>query len=198
MAKYTMNTPNKLTILRIIMIPFFVLFFEMGTWKYSYLLAFAVFALASFTDWLDGHLARKNNLISDFGKFMDPLADKILVTAALVCFVGRGMTTAPIVIVILAREFLVTSLRLIAANKGIVIAADRWGKYKTATTMIWICFGLLSMQAGASGWVDDGGFVMLLGIYYLLMALSLFFTVFSGFNYIWKNRGLLADVVTKK
>ncbi len=198
MAKYTMNTPNKLTILRIVMIPFFVFFFEMASWQYSYLLALLVFAAASFTDWLDGYLARKNNLVSDFGKFMDPLADKILVAAAMVCFVGRGMTTAPIVITVLAREFLVTSLRLIAANKGVVIAADRWGKYKTATTMVWICFGLFTMQAGASGWGGDAVFVIMLSIYYLLMSLSLFFTVFSGFNYIWKNRSLLADVVTPK
>ncbi len=116
----------------------------------------------------------------------------------MVCFVGRGMTTAPIVITVLAREFLVTSLRLIAANKGVVIAADRWGKYKTATTMVWICFGLFTMQAGASGWGGDAVFVIMLSIYYLLMSLSLFFTVFSGFNYIWKNRSLLADVVTPK
>jgi len=192
-----MNAANKLTMLRVAAIPVFIVLlyqdFPHHLWA-----ALAVFILASITDFVDGYVARHYHLVTDFGKFMDPLADKILVAAAMVCFVGRGMTTAPIVITVLAREFLVTSLRLIAANKGVVIAADRWGKYKTATTMVWICFGLFTMQAGASGWGGDAVFVIMLSIYYLLMSLSLFFTVFSGFNYIWKNRSLLADVVTPK
>lgn len=138
-----MNLPNKLTMLRILMIPVFMVFIELNSLPNHILWAFVVFVLASLTDMLDGKIARKYNLVTDFGKFMDPLADKILVTAALIYFIPLGLAPAWIVILILAREFLVTSLRLIASGKGIVIAADKWGKYKTATTMVWICYALL-------------------------------------------------------
>lgn len=173
------NLPNKLTILRILMIPLFVLFFELD----NYLWAFLMFALASFTDLLDGKIARKYNLVSDFGKLMDPLADKVLVTAALVCFVADAAALTPswVVIAILAREFLVTSLRLLAASKGVVLAADKWGKYKTATTMIWICWNLLFMEFALLGTL--GG-----TLHYVLMYLSLFLTVYSGLNYVIKNK----------
>ena len=145
-----MNLPNKLTMLRILLIPVFMVFVELDSLPGHMLWAFAVFVAASLTDMIDGKIARKYNLITDFGKFMDPLADKILVTAALVYFIPLGLAPAWVVILILAREFLVTSLRLIAAGKGIVIAADRWGKYKTATTMVWIAYALL-MQHFWSG-----------------------------------------------
>ncbi|MGN0664455.1 MAG: CDP-diacylglycerol--glycerol-3-phosphate 3-phosphatidyltransferase [Negativibacillus sp.] len=177
------NLPNKLTMLRIIMIPLFVLLYEWQSLGLHYLWAFIVFALASITDLFDGKIARKYNLISDFGKLMDPLADKVLVTAAMVCFVGDAAALTPswVVIVILAREFLVTSLRLLAAAKGVVLAADKWGKYKTATTMVWICWNLLILEFGLLGAV---------GVYlhYGLMFLSLFFTVYSGLNYVVKNK----------
>ena len=177
------NLPNKLTMLRIIMIPLFVLLYEWQSLGLHYLWAFIVFALASITDLFDGKIARKYNLISDFGKLMDPLADKVLVTAAMVCFVGDAAALTPswVVIVILAREFLVTSLRLLAAAKGVVLAADKWGKYKTATTMVWICWNLLILEFGLLGAV---------GVYlhYGLMFLSLFFTVYSGLNYVGKNK----------
>ena len=169
--------------LRIIMIPLFVLLYEWQSLGLHYLWAFIVFALASITDLFDGKIARKYNLISDFGKLMDPLADKVLVTAAMVCFVGDAAALTPswVVIVILAREFLVTSLRLLAAAKGVVLAADKWGKYKTATTMVWICWNLLILEFGLLGAV---------GVYlhYGLMFLSLFFTVYSGLNYVVKNK----------
>ena len=177
------NLPNKLTMLQIIMIPLFVLLYEWQSLGLHYLWAFIVFALASITDLFDGKIARKYNLISDFGKLMDPLADKVLVTAAMVCFVGDAAALTPswVVIVILAREFLVTSLRLLAAAKGVVLAADKWGKYKTATTMVWICWNLLILEFGLLGAV---------GVYlhYGLMFLSLFFTVYSGLNYVVKNK----------
>ena len=181
-----MNLPNKLTLLRILLIPVFMVFVELDSLPGHMLWAFAVFVAASLTDMIDGKIARKYNLITDFGKFMDPLADKILVTAALVYFIPLGLAPAWVVILILAREFLVTSLRLIAAGKGIVIAADRWGKYKTATTMVWIAYALL-MQHFWSGvpaaWA----------LHVALMVLSLGLTLLSGANYLWKNRALIAQ-----
>ena len=176
------NLPNKLTILRILMIPLFVLFFELSSMNMNYFWAFVMFAVASFTDLLDGKIARKYNLVSDFGKLMDPLADKVLVTAALVCFVAdpQALTPSWVVITILAREFLVTSLRLLAAAKGVVLAADKWGKYKTATTMVWICWNLLIMEFALLGNIG-------ITLHFVLMYLSLFFTVYSGTNYVIKN-----------
>lgn len=185
------NLPNKLTILRIAMIPLFVLFFEMTSLPLNYFWAFAMFGIASLTDLLDGKIARKYNLVSDFGKLMDPLADKVLVTAALVCFVAdpAALTPSWVVIVILAREFLVTSLRLLAAAKGVVLAADKWGKYKTATTMIWICWNLLIMEfTFVLGWAD-----FISWIHPILMYLSLFFTVYSGMNYVLKNKHMFQN-----
>lgn len=180
------NLPNKLTILRMLMIPLFVLFFEWKSLPLNYFLAFAMFGIASLTDLFDGKLARKYNLVSDFGKLMDPLADKVLVTSALVCFVAEASAATPswVVILILAREFLVTSLRLLAAAKGVVLAADKWGKYKTATTMTWILVDLFLMEftilidwCGLFGWLHP-----------ILMYLSLFFTIYSGANYVIKNK----------
>ena len=180
------NLPNKLTILRMLMIPLFVLFFEWKSLPLNYFLAFAMFGIASLTDLFDGKLARKYNLVSDFGKLMDPLADKVLVTSALVCFVAEASAATPswVVILILAREFLVTSLRLLAAAKGIVLAADKWGKYKTATTMTWILVDLFLMEftilidwCSLFGWLHP-----------ILMYLSLFFTIYSGANYVLKNK----------
>ena len=185
------NLPNKLTILRIAMIPLFVLFFELSSLHMNYFWALLVFAIASITDLLDGKIARKYNLVSDFGKLMDPLADKVLVTAALVCFVAdpAAMTPSWVVIAILAREFLVTSLRLLAAAKGVVLAADKWGKYKTATTMVWICWNLLTMEFSFMlRWADFIGL-----IHYILMYLSLFFTVYSGMNYVLKNKHMFKN-----
>ena len=133
-----MNLPNKLTMLRILLIPVFMVFIEWDSLPGHILWAFVIFVAASLTDFVDGYIARKNNMVTDFGKFMDPLAHKILVTAALVYFIPLGLAPAWVVILILAREFLVTSLRLIAAGKGILIAADKSGKYKTAPTKLWI------------------------------------------------------------
>lgn len=183
-----MNLPNKLTMARICMIPFFMLCIEYKSLPNQYLWAFVIFAIASLTDLIDGKIARKYNMVTDFGKFMDPLADKILVTAALIYFVPLQLAPAWVVIIILAREFLVTSLRLIAAGKGIVIAADNWGKYKTAITMVWICYSLLFLQ-----FAQPSSSILWVSIHYILMALSLGLTVISGANYIWKNRILVAQ-----
>ena len=183
-----MNLPNKLTMLRILMIPVFMFFVEMENIPYHMLWAFIIFVLASLTDLLDGRIARKYNLITDFGKFMDPLADKILVTSAMVYFIPLGLAPAWVVILILTREFLVTSLRLIASTKGIVIAADKWGKYKTATTMVWLCFSLLFENIILSGTSP-----VMYGIHMVLMILSLVLTWISGGNYLWKNRDLIKN-----
>ncbi|WMJ83580.1 CDP-diacylglycerol--glycerol-3-phosphate 3-phosphatidyltransferase [Oscillospiraceae bacterium LTW-04] len=189
-----MNLPNKLTMLRIILVPFFVFFLMAGNSGAFNLIALLVFAAASLTDMLDGKIARRHNLITTFGKLMDPLADKILVMSAMICFVALKLAPAWVVIVILTREFLVTSLRLIAAGEGLVIAADKWGKMKTVTQMIWIIWVLLWLWLASSplsgllsGGLDTVGNVISL----VLMYASVFFTLLSGFNYVWKNRALL-------
>jgi CDP-diacylglycerol--glycerol-3-phosphate 3-phosphatidyltransferase len=133
-----MNLPNKLTVLRVIMIPFFVLFLLLDggtnvTYRY---IAAAVFIVASFTDLLDGKIARKYGLVTNFGKFMDPLADKLLVCAGLICFTELGQLPAWIVIVIISREFIISGFRLVASDNGVVIAASYWGKFKTASQMV--------------------------------------------------------------
>ena len=140
-----MNLPNKLTVARIIIVPFFVVFLVNVTVPHHFLIAGLLFALASFTDLLDGKIARKRNLITNFGKFLDPLADKILVISALVCFVSLGLAELWFVIIIIAREFMVTSIRLIAVGTGEVIAANSWGKAKTVSQMAAIV-GILIMQ----------------------------------------------------
>ena len=136
-----MNLPNKLTVVRVLMIPFFVWFMlpslggEMAASKW---IALAIFCIASLTDLLDGKIARKYNLVTNFGKFMDPLADKLLVGAAMICLVEMGRLPAWIVIVIISREFIISGFRLIASDNGIVIAASYWGKFKTVFQMAMI------------------------------------------------------------
>ncbi|MEG1774803.1 MAG: CDP-diacylglycerol--glycerol-3-phosphate 3-phosphatidyltransferase, partial [Oscillospiraceae bacterium] len=135
-----MNLPNKLTMLRMALIPVFLVLMYAADLPGNYLLAATLFAGASFTDYLDGHIARRDGLVTNFGKLMDPLADKLLVFSALICFIGIGRASSIAVFVILARELLVTSLRLIAAEQGVVIAADRLGKLKTVFQMIWVLY----------------------------------------------------------
>ena len=131
-----MNLPNKLTVFRVVLIPVFILFLLNYYIPYHMVWALIVFAAASVTDWFDGRIARKRNLITTFGKFLDPLADKLLVMTALICFTFERWIDPIAVIIILAREFMVTGLRLVVANEGVVVAAGIWGKLKTAFTMI--------------------------------------------------------------
>ena len=182
-----MNLPNKLTLLRIVLILPFVAFMLLDAIPHRFLLAFLIFAGASFTDMLDGYLARKHHLITDFGILMDPLADKLLVTSAIICFVSLGMVPAVVAIIILSREFLVTSIRLVAAPKGRVIPADKWGKAKTICQMVWIGYLLLIQWAVTLG-VQSSAMV-LLG--QLLMSATTLLTVISGGNYLIKNADLL-------
>lgn len=132
-----MNTPNKLTVLRMILVPFFVASLLAGdSLPHHNLIALVIFAAASYTDHLDGKIARSRNLVTTFGKFMDPLADKIMVISALVCFVSQGLANVWLVLLIIFREFMVTSVRLVAADTGVVVAANNWGKAKTVSQII--------------------------------------------------------------
>lgn len=138
-----MNLPNKLTLLRCCLVPVFLLFIYLTAVPYNYLIALIIFMVASATDALDGHIARKNNLITNFGKFLDPLADKVLVISTLTVFVDLKVMGAIPLIIIITREFMVSGLRLVVADEGVVVPAGIWGKLKTAFTMITIIFALL-------------------------------------------------------
>lgn len=177
-----MNLPNKLTMLRIFMIPLFLLFIYIPAIPNHYLWALVVFAAASITDFLDGYIARKYKMITDFGKFMDPLADKLLTMAAMVAFIQVVGLHSLIVIVILGREFAVTALRTLAADNGIVIAADKLGKVKTVLQMIWIILQLVVLGIPAVG--NIGGQIVV----DIVMWLAVLFTVLSGANYLIKNK----------
>ena len=176
-----MNTPNKLTIARMIIVPFLVIFLLTG-WggEANRYISLTLFVVASVTDWFDGYLARKNNLVTNFGKFMDPLADKLLVCSAMSCMIDLKRLPAWFVIIIIAREFIISGFRLIAAENGIVIAANYWGKFKTASQMIMIILLILHF---------DGIFVILEQIF---IWLSLALTIISLITYIWQNRTVLS------
>ena len=178
-----MNLPNQLTVLRVILVPFFVFFLLGGNSNLFRILALLIFVGASLTDLLDGKIARTRGLVTTFGKLMDPLADKILVMSAMVCFIHLGYAPAEIVIIILAREFLVTSLRL--------IAADRWGKIKTVTQMCWIIVTLLWLALENAPFLRGAPLEIAAVFHLLMIALmlaSVFFTLLSGFNYCYQNR----------
>ena len=178
-----MNTPNKLTVARMILVPFLVLFMltDLGGEANRYI-ALAIFVVASVTDWFDGKLARKYNLVTNFGKFMDPLADKLLVCSAMICFVGLGTLAPWIVIIIVAREFIISGFRLIAADNGVVIAASYWGKFKTASQMVTVILLVLNIQNTV---------FTVLGTVFIYISLVL--TVVSLIDYIAKNKEVLKD-----
>lgn len=182
-----MNLPNKLTLLRIILVPFFVLFLLVNTIPYHYLWALIVFAVASITDCLDGYIARKYHLVTNFGKFLDPLADKVLVLAAMIAFIELGLSSSVVVIIVIAREFLVTSLRLVAAGEGTVIAASIYGKIKTISQMFSIVAILLLETIGQ--FVELSVNISLISN--ILMWITAVLTVISGVDYLWKNRGCI-------
>lgn len=190
-----MNLANKLTMLRIILVPFFAFFMLAAELvPYSYLWAAILFAIASITDTIDGKVARKYNMITDFGKFLDPLADKVLVVTALICFVQLGWTSAWVVSIIVIREFMVSGVRLVAAGseKKIVIAANIWGKLKTASTMVAICviialhifisFGLFTMESFPVQLISD-----------ILMYISCLLTAVSGIIYLYDYREIFKE-----
>ncbi|KAF5076176.1 CDP-diacylglycerol--glycerol-3-phosphate 3-phosphatidyltransferase [anaerobic digester metagenome] len=175
-----MNLPNKLTMLRVILIPAFLLVLFLVPAPLNRYIAVAIFIVASITDFLDGYLARKWNLVSNFGKFMDPLADKLLVMAALVSMVQLGDLASWVVIIILAREFAITGFRTLAMEAKIVMAASWWGKVKTTVQMIMIIVVLLNLPLPGISIIEK-----------LLVGLAVFFTILSGVDYIVKNKQVL-------
>jgi CDP-diacylglycerol--glycerol-3-phosphate 3-phosphatidyltransferase len=176
-----MNTPNKLTMLRIFMIPLFMVFLLFSKIPYHMTFALVVFVLASITDLIDGKLARKYNQITTFGKLMDPLADKLLVTSALICFVQMGMSNVWAVVIIIAREFLVTSIRLLAAGSGKVIAANMWGKVKTNSQIVAVVAVMLFSILGLSAGIGEA-----------LVWVATVLTVISGIQYAWSYREFIS------
>ncbi len=175
-----MNLPNKLTLLRVFMIPIFLVVLFLAPEPVNRYVAVVIFIVASLTDMLDGKIARKYNLVSNFGKFMDPLADKLLVMSALVSMVALEDLAAWVVIIILAREFAITGFRTLAMEANIVMAASWWGKVKTTTQMIMIPVVLLQLPFSCMPVVED-----------ILVALAVFFTIFSGADYMIKNKQVL-------
>ena len=177
-----MNLPNKLTTFRVILIPFFVFFLLAPYFEgYGNYIALVIFIVASLTDFLDGKIARKYNLVTNFGKFMDPLADKLLVCSALICLIALDRIPAWIVIVIISREFIISGFRLIAADNGVVIAASYWGKFKTVSQMFMLI--LLIADLG-------GAFNMIAQV---LIWVSLVLTIVSLIDYIAKNKQVLTQ-----
>ncbi len=193
-----MNLPNRLTLFRIILVPVFVIFMLLpnGLGPWDYIIALIIFVVASLTDLLDGRIARKRNLVTDFGKFMDPLADKLLVCSALLCLMSIGMVPAWGVIIIVGREFVISGLRLIAAQHQIVIAAGIWGKLKTVFQMVSVILflvalpvssftvGIRSANAAAVDWFYFIVLLLALITFYICVAL----TVISMIDYLVKNR----------
>ena len=177
-----MNLPNKLTILRVILIPFFVVFMLFdNTGAADKWIALVIFCVASLTDMLDGKIARKYNLVTNFGKFMDPLADKLLVCTALICLTSMNRLNVIVVLVIIAREFIISGFRLVASDNGIVIAASYWGKFKTVSQMALIIVLIM----------DLGGVWNVVGT--VLTWVALLLTVVSLIDYIAKNKQVLTQ-----
>ena len=192
-----MNLPNKLTLTRIILVPVFMVFVsltQIGTEDFNptwYLVAGIIFAAASFTDFLDGHLARKWNMVTDFGKFADPLADKLLTTVAFIYMMRDGVCSPVVLCIILAREFAVSGLRMVAAGAkdGKVIAANMWGKVKTVLQMLSIIFYFFGMAIAAN--VSWDATVVVVGASVVLCWLVAAVTAISGIKYLWDNRSFI-------
>lgn len=191
-----MNLPNKLTLSRIIMIPFIMLFYLVPMFPYCKVLAVALFLLASFTDMLDGKIARKHNLITNFGKFLDPIADKLLTSTVLFMIVADGTVNLYFGVItltiVIGREFMVAALRQLAATKGVVIAADKLGKYKTVSQMValtgFLLYSLLLTEIGACTFNT-----ILMWVCNVFLGVSVLLTIISGINYMTKNKEAFKD-----
>ena len=178
-----MNLPNKLTILRVLIIPVFLVFLmtdvagENGKW-----IAVAIFIIASLTDFLDGYIARKYNLVSNFGKFMDPLADKLLVCSAMIALVGMDRLSSLVAIIIIAREFIISGFRLVASDNGVVIAASYWGKFKTNFQMFMIIMLIIDLGTKTAVMIEN-----------ILIVIAVALTIISLIDYLAKNKEVLAE-----
>ncbi len=175
-----MNLPNKLTIYRVILIPFFIIFLLIPITSYDKWIALAIFIVASLTDLLDGKIARKYNLVTNFGKFMDPLADKLLVCSALICLIELNKIPSWMVIIIIAREFIISGFRLVAADNGVVIAASYWGKFKTTFQMVAVCLLIADLE-------------MLNVITQIILWIAVVLTVVSLIDYLIKNKNVMKE-----
>ena len=192
-----MNLPNKLTLTRILLVPVFMIFVSLGQYitpSYNpryYLIAGLIFAVASFTDFLDGHLARKWNMVTDFGKFADPLADKLLTTVAFIYMMRDGVCSPVVLCIILAREFAVSGLRMVAAGAkdGKVIAANMWGKVKTVLQMLSIIFYFFGTALSYCGTVESVSIVVVVSIALCWLVAAV--TAISGIKYLWDNRSFI-------
>lgn len=177
-----MNLPNKLTVLRVILIPFFVAFLLLSPGNEAFKwTALVIFVVASLTDMLDGKIARKYNLITDFGKFMDPLADKLLVCSAMICLIELQRIPSWIVVIIIAREFTISGFRLIAADNGKVIAASYWGKFKTTFQMFMVIFMIMNLEMAPFPLITQ-----------ILMWIALVLTIVSLCDYLIKNKDVMS------
>jgi len=186
-----MNLPNKLTVLRMFLVPVYLVFALCDSIPYNWLFAFVVFVGASFTDMLDGKIARRDGLVTNFGKFMDPLADKLLVSAALIAFIPMGFAGVIPNIIVIFREFAVSGIRMIAASSnGTVIAANIWGKVKTALQMVVISATLALL--GIAELIGSAEMFFTVGIccYWAIWLLAIY-TFISGVVYVWQNRALI-------
>ena len=177
---FAMNLPNKLTMFRVILIPFFIVFLLVPVTPYDKWIALSIFIVASLTDLLDGKIARKYNLVTNFGKFMDPLADKLLVCSALICLIELDRIPSWMVILIIAREFVISGFRLIAADNGVVIAASYFGKFKTTFQMLAVC--LMIADIPALSLVTD-----------IVLWAAVVLTVVSLADYLIKNKDVMKD-----
>lgn len=175
-----MNLPNKLTMFRVILIPFFIVFLLVPITPYDKWIALAIFIVASLTDLLDGKIARKYNLVTNFGKFMDPLADKLLVCSALICLIELDKLPSWMVIIIIAREFIISGFRLVASDNGVVIAASYWGKFKTTFQMAAVC--LLIADIAALNVVTQ-----------IVLWIAVILTVVSLIDYLIKNKNVMRE-----
>ena len=190
-----MNLPNQLTMSRLVLTVMFVAVTAVP-WGYAFTVGLGLFAMASITDWLDGKIARERNLVTAFGQLMDPLADKVLMAAGFVTLMEQRLMPGWLVIAILAREFLVTGLRLVAGARGAVLAADKLGKQKTIWQIVTACYLLvyLASREEPLGWVRPLFDRPALGfpiIHPVLLGMTLATTLYSGFTYFWKNRGVV-------
>lgn len=174
-----MNLPNKLTVLRVILVPVFVLFLLGNITPYDKWIALVIFIVASLTDLLDGKIARKYNLVTNFGKFMDPLADKLLVCSAMICFIAMKKMPTWMVLIVIAREFIISGFRLVASDNGVVIAASYWGKFKTAFSMVMIIFVIMDLANPVFYVITQ-----------ILIWISLILTVVSLVDYVLKNKDI--------